>query len=825
MAHVAKRPRLHGPKNPTLTLPAATPKLRNLQVEHENSLRQSAQRLKTSWEDICHRYGRDFGGKADEIDLRTGELVVDNGHLRGLEEDLEDTWGGADDDDAGSATSSLEMELLARRPMLARDEMGGPMLRDDEAEEIDVDEDLDRDAIDDLFDELELATGLTGKEKRRREKDQKMQEAQGSLQKEHVGQDSIPSPASSELAEEDADEGEESTIQPAAKETGMNATTAVSQDELLPDDVMLEYVTKLGRQKLLALVQTLHNTGEPGDTEDPAIVSQLTPISDCGKPLSEQLGEAVEKLAASKEPIFESLDQEDRAEPESESAPEELGSGKGGHGLELGRDSEPLAAPEISAQVAQYTEDAPECVIEEPQLRIDEKVVDGNTDNAAQGVELVVSSVPALVERDWDFTIDIDLESEAKATTAPEPELQPESEPTPIQPTDNQPPPQEELPTELVLDLNPLLGRDQPEKSQPPTMENQEPDPKFHYGDIDDLSTIIVPKTLVPVTPKNRLHGIKSSSSLRKYMSNKKQSRRRLSEIGTPKRVRTPPSSKRKEPQTVPSKLRSSIFDEPSRVSRPKSAKPRNFWSALPDDPFYDPLWQDSHPDGEPAFEEFERRRILLEKHAGNGVDRSSSSNGDVATSFSSPVKKRKGYKANSQATPKTKEPKTPTSKRVRYEDEVERRLHTPRSGKFLEYIKKKAAKERDSAKKEVAAADVSDAVFGLSGADLQDGATTATPTRKARHRYGLSDSEEEEEEEEVQFVEGQDSQVSSAETQKRSRGRPRKAPVPLIAPDLPAPSPRRLRSKDNSTSGPSQNCGESGYRCEKPLCFKCIDE
>ncbi|KAK6504073.1 hypothetical protein TWF506_002287 [Arthrobotrys conoides] len=726
MAHAAKRPRLHGPKNPTLTLPATTPKLRTLQIEHENSLRQSAQRLKTSWEDICRRYGRDFEGKGDEIDIRTGEVVVDNGHLRGLKEDLEDTWGGGDDDeegdDAGSATSSLEMELLARRPMLARDEMGGPMLRDDEAEEIDVDEDLDRDAIDDLFDELELTTGLTGKDKRRREKDQKIPEAHESVQKEQSGQDSMPSPASSEPVEQDEDEEATSTEQPAVKENGMNDRTVVSPDELPPDDIMLEYVTKLGRQRLLALVQTLQGPEQQIEMEDPAIVAQLTPISDCGRPLSDQLGEAVEKLAASKEPISESVDMEDALEHEPEQVSEEGESGSGSSGSEIRRDSESPAALEPLAEIVQRAEDGLDCGVEAlPPTTTTEISLNASTKAALDTnivkatTEVVTCKTSTSAEREWDFIIDIEsaLMPQLKPAPAlepePEPQAEPEPKPTSVQPINYQASPEEELHRELVLDFNPTIEREVPEESQLPTMENQQLDPNFHYGDIDDLSTIIVPKAQVPVTPKNRQYSIRPSSSLRKAISSRKQGRRRLSETGTPKRIK-----------------------------KPKAPK----------------------------------------------------------------------------------EPRTPTSKRVKYDDEVERKLHTPRSGKFLEYVKMKAAKERDSTKKDISVEGPSDAITSLTSAEPQDEATIATPTRITRYDYGLSDSDED-----LVSIESQDPQTSSSQAQKRTRGRPRKVPVPLIAPDLPAPSPKRLRSMGISTGNHLTKCGNAGYRCGKALCFKCSNE
>ncbi|KAK6342748.1 hypothetical protein TWF718_008136 [Orbilia javanica] len=813
MAHVAKRPRLHEPKNPTLTLPATTPKLRNLQAEHENSLRQSAQRLKTSWEDICRRYGRDFGGEGDEIDLRTGEVVVDNGHLRGLEEDLEGTWGGGDEDeegdDAGSATSSLEMELLARRPMLARDEMGGPMLRDDEAEEIDVDEDLDRDAIDDLFDELELATGFTGKEKRRREKDQKIQEAQGSTSKE-IGQDSIPSPASSELAEEDENDGESSTAQHTAKEAATDVGALASLDELPPDDVMLEYVTKLGRQKLLALVQTLQGTEELGNTGDPAMVAQLTPISDCGKPLFEQLGEAVEKLAASKEPLFESLYGKDALEHELEQASDDKGNGNGG--LELGSDLEP------PAEAVPCSEDVLDHIVEAPPTIPSETPMVEDPDNIAYSTEITISSTSDPVGQEQELPVDIgselrpepelEPEVEPKSTAEPEAELEFQPEQTPAQPTNVHVLPQEEPPVEPISDPTSSVDHKLLEESQTSAMENREPDPKFHYGDIDDLSTIIVPKALVPVTPKNRLYGTKLSGSSRKGILSKKQSRRRLSETITPKRIKLPLSSKQKAPRTVPSKPRPTIFNA---GASPKSAGPRNFWSALPGDPFYDPQWQDSHPDGEPAFEEFERRRILLEEHAGNGAEEKEKPNDDLMVLDSSPARKKKERKTSSKMASKAKEPKTPTSKRVKYDDEVEKKLHTPRSGKFLEYINNKAAKERGVSRIEVV----------IERPCRQDEAAVTTPTIRPEYGRGLSESEGEED----LSAPSKNPPVLGDQVRKRTRGRPKKGPVPLIVPDPPASSSRALRSQMGLASDPLQKCGETGYRCEKALCFKCIDD
>ena len=41
-------------------------------------------RLKSIFESIFEKYGRDFDGIGDEIDLRTGEIVVNNGHIQGM---------------------------------------------------------------------------------------------------------------------------------------------------------------------------------------------------------------------------------------------------------------------------------------------------------------------------------------------------------------------------------------------------------------------------------------------------------------------------------------------------------------------------------------------------------------------------------------------------------------------------------------------------------------------------------------------------------------------------------------------------------------------
>ncbi|KAL2258085.1 hypothetical protein VTK26DRAFT_8739 [Humicola hyalothermophila] len=61
----------------------------------ERSRAFAAFKLKSAFERIFDKYERDFTGVGDEINLKTGEVVVDNGHLQSLK----DVQFGADDED------------------------------------------------------------------------------------------------------------------------------------------------------------------------------------------------------------------------------------------------------------------------------------------------------------------------------------------------------------------------------------------------------------------------------------------------------------------------------------------------------------------------------------------------------------------------------------------------------------------------------------------------------------------------------------------------------------------------------------------------------
>ena len=79
-----KRPRLSRSNDPDTDL-------------HERRARNDS-RLKSIFESIFDKYGKDFEGIGDEIDMRTGEIVVNNGHILGM----------TDERDAGDAESSSE---------------------------------------------------------------------------------------------------------------------------------------------------------------------------------------------------------------------------------------------------------------------------------------------------------------------------------------------------------------------------------------------------------------------------------------------------------------------------------------------------------------------------------------------------------------------------------------------------------------------------------------------------------------------------------------------------------------------------------------------
>lgn len=77
----------------------------------------AANKLKFRFQNIFEKYGKDFTGIGDEISNATGEVLVDNGHLRSLR-DARDFDDGQDDEDENS---SEENERVLRGGNAARD--------------------------------------------------------------------------------------------------------------------------------------------------------------------------------------------------------------------------------------------------------------------------------------------------------------------------------------------------------------------------------------------------------------------------------------------------------------------------------------------------------------------------------------------------------------------------------------------------------------------------------------------------------------------------------------------------------------------------------
>ncbi|CAD6442195.1 0afcc9a7-f775-4b8c-b626-5e5e47ffa51d [Sclerotinia trifoliorum] len=63
-------------------------------------------KLKSTFESIFEKYGKDFDGVGDEIDLLTGEILVDNGHLK----EMQDERDAGDNKAGGNLLTALTVE-------------------------------------------------------------------------------------------------------------------------------------------------------------------------------------------------------------------------------------------------------------------------------------------------------------------------------------------------------------------------------------------------------------------------------------------------------------------------------------------------------------------------------------------------------------------------------------------------------------------------------------------------------------------------------------------------------------------------------------------
>ncbi|KAL0254274.1 hypothetical protein SLS55_009748 [Diplodia seriata] len=81
----------------------------------ERERHQNDMRLKNTFEHIFDKYERDFTDIGDEVDLETGEIVVNNGHLARLEDERDtgegfEEWYEEDDDDVDDVVDAYPYE-------------------------------------------------------------------------------------------------------------------------------------------------------------------------------------------------------------------------------------------------------------------------------------------------------------------------------------------------------------------------------------------------------------------------------------------------------------------------------------------------------------------------------------------------------------------------------------------------------------------------------------------------------------------------------------------------------------------------------------------
>ncbi|MCJ1252727.1 hypothetical protein MMC24_000533 [Lignoscripta atroalba] len=94
---------------------------------HQRRLRNDLH-LKSKFESLFEKYSKDFSHVGDEIDLETGEIVVDNGHLQSMQ-DEQDVRGGRNHPDElgdGSSEEDTKTGLLSTKDpvMWAEDSQG-----------------------------------------------------------------------------------------------------------------------------------------------------------------------------------------------------------------------------------------------------------------------------------------------------------------------------------------------------------------------------------------------------------------------------------------------------------------------------------------------------------------------------------------------------------------------------------------------------------------------------------------------------------------------------------------------------------------------------
>lgn len=99
---------------------------------------QADHKFKSTMAQIIEKYSRNFDGIGDEIDLETGEIVVNNGHVRNMrnEADVGETWADTqDDEDEGILLEDLTDEYSDNQDEAAEPEVPDDQNKDDEVGE------------------------------------------------------------------------------------------------------------------------------------------------------------------------------------------------------------------------------------------------------------------------------------------------------------------------------------------------------------------------------------------------------------------------------------------------------------------------------------------------------------------------------------------------------------------------------------------------------------------------------------------------------------------------------------------------------------------
>lgn len=96
MQHPTKRRRIDGQLNPG--------NQSSQEIDVGEARRANDLKLKSRFESIFEKYSKDFSFVGDEIDLSTGEIIINNGHIRGMqnEQDVgDDIWADFHPDESG----------------------------------------------------------------------------------------------------------------------------------------------------------------------------------------------------------------------------------------------------------------------------------------------------------------------------------------------------------------------------------------------------------------------------------------------------------------------------------------------------------------------------------------------------------------------------------------------------------------------------------------------------------------------------------------------------------------------------------------------------